>query len=49
FEHILRLANSLAHISATKTFKSNRGDYLVGRVPEVAEIQAENERVKEPD
>ncbi|MBA0701807.1 hypothetical protein Goari_021928, partial [Gossypium aridum] len=49
FEYIPRLANSLAHILATEAFKSNRGDYLVGRVPKVAEIQAENERVREPD
>ncbi|MFQ6662826.1 hypothetical protein Gotur_030548 [Gossypium turneri] len=49
FEHIPRLANNLAHILPTEALKSNRGDYLVGRVSEVAEIQAENERVKEPD
>ncbi|MBA0637092.1 hypothetical protein Godav_021856, partial [Gossypium davidsonii] len=49
FEHIPRLENNEAHILATEAFKSNRGDYLVGRVPEVAETQAENERVREPD
>ncbi|MBA0797997.1 hypothetical protein Gohar_008636, partial [Gossypium harknessii] len=49
FEYIPRLANSLAHILATEALKSNKGDYLVGSVPEVAEKQAENERVREPD
>ncbi|MBA0844605.1 hypothetical protein Goarm_023069, partial [Gossypium armourianum] len=45
FEHIPRSTNSLAHTLATKVLKSNRGDYLDGRVPGVAEFQAENERL----
>lgn len=49
FEHVPRLANSLVHILATEALKSNKGDYLIGRVPEVAERQAKNERLREPD
>lgn len=49
FEHIPRLANNLAHILANEALKSSRGAYLIGRVPEAAEIQAETERAKEPD
>ncbi|PPD74473.1 hypothetical protein GOBAR_DD28602 [Gossypium barbadense] len=49
FEHIPRSTNSLAHILASEAFKSNRGDNLVKRVPGVAEIQEEIERVGEPD
>ena len=49
FEHIPRLVNNLAHILASEALKSSRGAYLIGRVPEAAEIQAETERAKEPD
>ncbi|MBA0875507.1 hypothetical protein Goshw_007892 [Gossypium schwendimanii] len=49
FEHISRLANNLAHILSNEALKSSRGAYLVGRVPEAAELQAEIERVREPD
>ncbi|MBA0700563.1 hypothetical protein Goari_022722, partial [Gossypium aridum] len=49
FEYVPRSANSLAHILAKETLKRNVGVYLVGRVPEAAEVQATSERVREPD
>ncbi|PPD96890.1 hypothetical protein GOBAR_DD06091 [Gossypium barbadense] len=45
FEHIPRLVNNLAHILASEALKSSRGAYLVGRVSEAAETQAETDRV----
>ncbi|MBA0609448.1 hypothetical protein Godav_021497, partial [Gossypium davidsonii] len=49
FEYTPRSTNNLVHILASEAIKSNRGDYLVGRVPGGAEIQAEIDRVREPD
>ncbi|MBA0552157.1 hypothetical protein Golob_022994, partial [Gossypium lobatum] len=49
FEHTPRSTNGLAHNLASEAMKNSRGVYLVGRASRVEEIQAEIDKVREPD